>query len=260
MNTLPVTSYQTHADLAFWPSKHISISILFLNELLGKGMSHNPAWIPLCWTLPKRYVYSKVSQVGTGSSVTSSINWKNVDLPAPFPSPPRITGLCIPLYLPSLADMFVGGRYQVPLSARMNHTCWAVCYIHLGFGKAAAGTPSVSHIHGQQRPSKPKGKTHWSTGDKQHLCSWNKGACDTGSTWRVVSPATWRNHNSKYLQNGELSKWRRTHLTHAGGRSRHPVWRSTPQIPVQEQPYIILLAKGAAHNSRQGNKGTQYWD
>lgn len=91
-------------------------------------MSHNPAWIPLCWTLPKCYVYSKVSQVGTGSSVTSSINWKNIDRTVPFPKPPRITGLCIPLYLPSLAEMFVRGRYQVLLSARMNRTCWAVCY------------------------------------------------------------------------------------------------------------------------------------
>lgn len=69
-------------------------------------MSHSPAWIPLYWTLTKCYVYSKVSQVGTGSGITSSINLKNRDLIVQFPKPPRNTGLYIHLYLPDLAKTF----------------------------------------------------------------------------------------------------------------------------------------------------------
>lgn len=87
-------------------------------------MSRNPAWIPLYWTLTKCYVYSKVSQVGTGSSITSSFNLKNMDLTVQFPKPPRNTGFYIPLYLPNLAKMFVAknqeamGYYKVQLSNR----------------------------------------------------------------------------------------------------------------------------------------------
>lgn len=57
LNTLPRKNHQAHTDLIFWPSKRISTSILFLNELLGKGMSHNPAQIPLHWPLTKGCVF-----------------------------------------------------------------------------------------------------------------------------------------------------------------------------------------------------------
>lgn len=57
LNTLPRQNYQTHTDLIFWPLKHISTSILFLSELLGKGMSHNPAQTPLHWPLTKGCVF-----------------------------------------------------------------------------------------------------------------------------------------------------------------------------------------------------------
>ena len=96
-------------------------------------MSHNPAWIPLYWTLTK--CYSKVSQVRTGSSITSVIKLKNMDLTVQFPKPPRNTGLDIHLYLPNLAKMFVAKIRQLWDTIKSsslierNPTCSAVCYL-----------------------------------------------------------------------------------------------------------------------------------
>lgn len=153
-------------------------------------MSHNPAWIPLHWTLTKSCVHSELSQARAGSCFSTSERRT------------RFSSLCHPailasvsiLIFPILAQLFVANTRKLRDAAQ--------CFCQEGIpAQLPMGTFLVLRLQ-QWLPSADSEGQQNLKGSLREGQVRNTGSAptDTAGIWRVPQSGTWRNSLFQHLE------------------------------------------------------------